>query len=790
MLTALLISAFTVAALADAPLDTQAKLVQLESSRSAPARIDAFSKSEDPDTRMRAARSLGRLRTAGALSRLKTLAVDPHEGVRQAAAFALSQTPSAGSFARQRLPEEPSAHVRAELFFAIGLQGTAADLPVLLDALAQPTDDEHTVDEVAMAAQAIGQMSIRGIWQATAQPAIQRLVEQHRRPDNRIRRHAAFSLARINTRTPKASTALALIKAARTEPDATAQAWFVRATGGLQNVRTDLVELYTQTARDPAPGVRIATVRAGAQAGWTGVAYLLDDPDPEVRMAAIEAVGKVKGLDTAKLLGPVVKAGASLKPPETDGTAIPPMLAEAAAAIRALDQPSIWAETETARYSRVQVGLEPSLSQYLSQEFSTPIRMAAASINPDSRQLMRVMAEDGSPAVRIAATERLLGGAAGTQRAIQFLASRDTTVQAAAAEWLANKPTLAAEAPLLRLASQSDSVDVVRAAATALARLYTAKKRVSIPAKNLVPGLMGHSDASIRASGAALARSMGMPGAGTKDIGEPGSMDDLHTIRGAIIQTAFGTAVVQLYPTEAPLTVQNFARLADEGFFDGLTFHRVVPDFVVQGGDPRGDGWGGPGYSIPDEVNPIRHEAGALGMALTGRDTAGSQWYATLSPQPHLDGKYTVFGQVTQGLHVLRSMLPGDRIEKITIERVDSESKRHAAEQAQAKKMKDKLAARVKPRKKSDKAKRLLKEYYSEPTTEAQVEPESAPAAEPEEPSKDAPAPANEQGEDPKDQEPLPAEGEALPEDHQSQDKKPVLNEGEKVEFGTAPDEQ
>ncbi|HSF43323.1 MAG TPA: peptidylprolyl isomerase, partial [Thermoanaerobaculia bacterium] len=100
-------------------------------------------------------------------------------------------------------------------------------------------------------------------------------------------------------------------------------------------------------------------------------------------------------------------------------------------------------------------------------------------------------------------------------------------------------------------------------------------------------------------------------------------------------------------------------------YYDGLTFHRVVPDFVIQGGDPRGDGTGGPGYSIRDEVNRLRYDRGVLGMALAGADTGGSQFFLTLSPQPHLDGGYTVFGEIVSGGEVLDRIRLGDRIEAI-----------------------------------------------------------------------------------------------------------------------------
>lgn len=101
------------------------------------------------------------------------------------------------------------------------------------------------------------------------------------------------------------------------------------------------------------------------------------------------------------------------------------------------------------------------------------------------------------------------------------------------------------------------------------------------------------------------------------------------------------------------MTVESFAVLAEKGFFDGTTIHRVVPDFVVQAGDPRGDGTGGPGYALRDELNPLPYVRGRIGMALSGADTGGSQWFVTLSRQPHLEGAYTVFSEVTAGMDVV-----------------------------------------------------------------------------------------------------------------------------------------
>ena len=105
-----------------------------------------------------------------------------------------------------------------------------------------------------------------------------------------------------------------------------------------------------------------------------------------------------------------------------------------------------------------------------------------------------------------------------------------------------------------------------------------------------------------------------------------------------------------------------------KGYFDGLSFHRVVPNFVVQGGDPRGDGWGGPGYTIADENAATPYVTGTVGMALAGRDTGGSQFFITLSPQPHLYGRYPAFGRVVEGMDIALRIFEGDRIRKALVE--------------------------------------------------------------------------------------------------------------------------
>ena len=146
----------------------------------------------------------------------------------------------------------------------------------------------------------------------------------------------------------------------------------------------------------------------------------------------------------------------------------------------------------------------------------------------------------------------------------------------------------------------------------------------------------------------------------------------------ATLQTNQGAIAVELFDEDAPTTVENFLKLAKDGFYDGVTFHRVIPDFMIQGGDPTGSGMGGPGYSFEDEFNDHKVERGALAMANAGPNTNGSQFFVvTTQAAPWLDGKHTVFGRVTEGMDVVDAISEVDTDandkprEPVTIDRVE-----------------------------------------------------------------------------------------------------------------------
>ncbi len=166
------------------------------------------------------------------------------------------------------------------------------------------------------------------------------------------------------------------------------------------------------------------------------------------------------------------------------------------------------------------------------------------------------------------------------------------------------------------------------------------------------------------------------------------------------MQTNRGTLIIELYPEHAPGTVQNFLKLVKKKFYNGLLFHRVIEDFMIQGGCPKGDGTGGPGWAIKCETegNPLIHERGALSMAHSGKDTGGSQFFICLTraQTAHLDGKHTVFGQVTRGMNLLDKFKQGDKMltviemGKVTTEKGSKQKKRGINRQALQQKLREK----------------------------------------------------------------------------------------------------
>ena len=229
-----------------------------------------------------------------------------------------------------------------------------------------------------------------------------------------------------------------------------------------------------------------------------------------------------------------------------------------------------------------------------------------------------------------------------------FIADTDPRIRTAALQRLANvaNDSLSARVRLLAVRASTDRDSLVRSLAT---RLLAPRDSTVRPPRRATPDSL-------------VARPLIEYERLVRLWGAVGSRQPV-----AVIETDDGVVTLQLYGREAPLVVEAFVRLANDGFYRNTVFHRVVPNFVVQDGDPRGDGTGGPGFSLRESYSRRRHERGCVGLATSGPDTGGSQYYLCHSSQPHLDGAYTVFGTVLSGFDVMDRIVQGDRMVRIRI---------------------------------------------------------------------------------------------------------------------------
>lgn len=250
----------------------------------------------------------------------------------------------------------------------------------------------------------------------------------------------------------------------------------------------------------------------------------------------------------------------------------------------------------------------------------------------------------------------------------------DVIIRGTAADLLGDLPPSAENTRALEQALPQAANDVINDAALSI--LNALGKQKSSAANDLLKEALKSGDHLIRRRAAALLKANGA-GDFTDQIGTVQTRNTNsdysralarigQTVR-AVVTTSKGSFTIDLLPEAAPLTVDNFVQLAQRDYFRNVTIHRVVPNFVIQDGDPRGDGNGGPGYQIRCEINQQLYDRAVVGMALSGKDTGGSQWFVTHSPQPHLDGGYTVFGRVVLGMDVVDRIARGDIIQSIAI---------------------------------------------------------------------------------------------------------------------------
>jgi cyclophilin family peptidyl-prolyl cis-trans isomerase len=476
--------------------------------------------------------------------------------------------------------------------------------------------------------------------------------------DPELHARAAYALARE----PKAQ-GLPTLRKLLADPTPRVRAWAARALG-IVGGEEDLA-LLRPLLDDGDPGPLIQALRSARAlaangkarpiADWTPrLRALLDDPRPGIRMSALEASGVWGSPELNGVLEARVAGGEAWE----RGIALTALAAGKDPKALELVQAAAGAPDDGPRARAAE---------------------AAGSIGlPAAGPVLEKLAGDPSPRVRAAALGAWLADdPKAVDVARRALADPDPTVRGTAFDWLAMHPLLPlgnlAEAlpAVYREGTQEEGLAAVRAVA-ARAEGEPLERGAGIA---LLERLTEGGPYVLRRE---AGESLGKLGRKVPPLQPAERVKDTEIYRQIVertrrphtveIRTQRGTITVRLACPQAPMTCLSFLNLASQGFYDGLTFHRVVPDFVIQGGDPKGDGSGGPGYAIRDEINRLRYDRGVVGMALAGPDTGGSQFFITLSPQPHLDGGYTAFGEVTAGAEVLDQIRLGDRIEKVMID--------------------------------------------------------------------------------------------------------------------------
>lgn len=577
--------------------------------------------------------------------------------------------------------------VRREAVFALGQLGNAEAVDLLLRRML--VDDDRETGTLAVEAlaklgvpvldvgDALGSLPEVELWSRLL-PHLHRFRDDERmtlaglaleRAERSLRPWAVYTLSRAPT-----DATLPLLRARLEDGEPRTRAWIAEALGAAGDAADldRLLPLVQPEVREPGPVIQ--ALRAGRRLLERGVAappdswgplllHWLTDARPAVRLEAIRA------------------AAAWLRDPQLK----PVLLALAAA-----DQPLVWQRAAAIRtLARWQ---HPRASDLIVAASSSSQPSLRAAMAEPARQsgldaVLELLAADAVGSVRAAVLEaRLNALQADPEAAVQWsgllleaaLQDADPVVRATALDALYRWPVLRVQ-QLVEAYDRATSDRIVEARLSAV-RAIGARAR-SLPTERgraieALERLAEGGERLVRRQAAvellAMEITPPLPGPASGGQAEFYAQAVRRTAQPwlAHLRTDIGTLTLELHCPSVPLTCLNFLQLAEQGFYDGLTFHQLSPDFVVQGGDPRGDGWGGPGYRIRDEVSRLRFERGTVGMALSTADAAGSQFFLTLSPQPQLEGAYTAFGLLRDGDEILDLLSPSSRILGIDLEPV------------------------------------------------------------------------------------------------------------------------
>ena len=621
---------------------------------------------QDPEGRVRrrAAQAVGRAGLAEGVAPLAAvLAGDRDPEVRQMAAFALGLVGHRSAVEPLRAAlGDSSALVRGRAAEALGLIGdtasaqaiasmAAAHLPAVLAASLDADEGASPVEPAADAFRL-------GVYALTRLKAADALVGVVLDPAGQPRLAwwpVAYALSRIED--PRVVPALVTLLG---RGGSVTRAFAARGLGARKATASAgaLVPLAQAWRTDPR--VAVSAIRALAQMGAGEAAAPLRalaqsrEVDANVRLEAVTALGALKDHEA---LGLVLDA-------VTD-----PWPAMRAAGLRALKDIDL--DTFVIVLSGLDLDAHPSVR-------TATVSLLPALGPPRAAPRLSAMMDGPDPAVAAAAIEAMAvlpeTPSAFASALLRLLASGDVMVRAAAASALGGLKPAGGDLALAAAYRAGAADEGYQARAAALSALTKYGAAAAVPT---LDEALGDREWAVRLRAAALLRELDpaadpsgrirpAPGRAVEDYAAPALVAP-QVSPHVFLDTDKGTIEIELAVLDAPLTAGNFLALARRGYFSGMAIHRVVPNFVVQAGDRRGDGEGGPGYTLRDEINMLPYLRGTVGMALDGADTGGSQFFITHSPQPHLDGRYTVFGRVVAGMDVVDRLQQWDVVRRVRV---------------------------------------------------------------------------------------------------------------------------
>ena len=640
------------------------EILRLEDRRAPAVEFAKFLAASNSAVQRRAVVALGRLQDTSAVSLLTPLLNAAAANLRVEAAFALGQLaqPQTTTALLQRYRAETDLEVRLALIEAASKTANDSTLAPLSEALLNWFADQIPIGR-AEAALAAARLAQRGFKKSAWGAPLADLLNDNAAE---VRWRAAYALMRFYSggQMQPDSTAAAQLMATLKDRSVRARMQAARALGAMKSALA--LEALTEAGKHEADW----RVRVNATAALGNLDYsdfltrlAVNDTSEHVRLTALRSLGTARSRQNLLHAEPPVKE----------------FLRE-----RLQNNNSTWREQAAAASALAQIFKHAVVAE-LAQHVTHPhaifrSRLAEAfgvTATSEAFPYLEKMARDSATSVKIAVLEALPKLPANKQTTpiyLEALQSGDAVITAMAAQNLAadslqRKNHVAAIMTAYQKLQAPVDAEAAQMIFTALAQCGDLRAKPLLEAALQIP-----DKPTAHAAAEALKKLTGADYSNRllKEItpAQEVTYQDIQNLTNAraTIQTNRGNIEIVFYSNEAPLTTLSFVRLAQKGYFNGLLIHRVVPNFVMQTGDPRGDGWGGPGYAIRSEFSRRRYTRGMVGMASAGTDTEGSQFFITHSEQPHLDGKYTIFARVKSGMEVVDALQVGDRLEKLTIQ--------------------------------------------------------------------------------------------------------------------------